>query len=69
MRQQPLPEERVTALVHDAAAAPSMHNAQPWRFRYFQGSRTFHVRADSTASCRTPIPTPVPSTSAAAPPC
>ncbi|KAF5999445.1 Acg family FMN-binding oxidoreductase [Streptomyces sp. WAC00263] len=23
-----------------------MHNAQPWRFRYFQGSRTFHVRAD-----------------------
>ncbi|WP_240797791.1 nitroreductase family protein [Streptomyces sp. F001] len=36
----------MTALVHDAAAAPSMHNAQPWRFRYFQGSRTFHVRAD-----------------------
>lgn len=46
MSQQPLPEERVTALVHDAAAAPSMHNAQPWRFRYLQGSRTFHVRAD-----------------------
>ncbi|MEU2429359.1 nitroreductase [Streptomyces sp. NPDC007861] len=23
-----------------------MHNAQPWRFRYFQGSRTFHLRAD-----------------------
>jgi len=41
-----LSEERVTALVHDAAAAPSMHNAQPWRFDYFQGSRTFHVRAD-----------------------
>ncbi|MFD7443301.1 Acg family FMN-binding oxidoreductase [Streptomyces sp. NPDC059909] len=39
-------EERVTALVYDAAAAPSMHNAQPWRFRYFQGSRTFHERAD-----------------------
>lgn len=39
-------EERVTALVHDAVAAPSMHNAQPWRFGYFQGSRTFHVRAD-----------------------
>lgn len=46
MSQQGLPEELVTALVHDAAAAPSMHNAQPWRFRYFQGSRTFHVRAD-----------------------
>ncbi|WYB40178.1 nitroreductase family protein [Streptomyces sp. GD-15H] len=23
-----------------------MHNAQPWRFRYFRGSNTFHVRAD-----------------------
>ncbi|MEW2490707.1 nitroreductase family protein [Streptomyces sp. NPDC048411] len=23
-----------------------MHNAQPWRFRYFQDSRSFHVRAD-----------------------
>jgi hypothetical protein len=23
-----------------------MHNAQPWRFRYFRGSRTFQVRAD-----------------------
>nr|WP_079052598.1 nitroreductase family protein [Streptomyces regalis] len=23
-----------------------MHNAQPWRFRYFQGSSTFHVCAD-----------------------
>ncbi|MGW1092999.1 Acg family FMN-binding oxidoreductase [Streptomyces sp. NPDC002596] len=46
MSQQVLPEERVTALIHDAAAAPSMHNAQPWRFLYFQGSRTVHVRAD-----------------------
>jgi hypothetical protein len=25
-----------------------MHNAQPWRFRYFQGSHTFQVRADFT---------------------
>ncbi|WP_225101681.1 nitroreductase family protein [Streptomyces sp. CoH27] len=25
-----------------------MHNAQPWHFRYFQDSRTFHVRADLT---------------------
>ncbi|MFJ6836774.1 Acg family FMN-binding oxidoreductase [Streptomyces sp. NPDC091209] len=39
-------DEWVAALVHDAAAAPSMHNAQPWRFAYFQGSRTVHVRAD-----------------------
>ncbi|MFD5497207.1 Acg family FMN-binding oxidoreductase [Streptomyces sp. NPDC001812] len=46
MNQQTLPDERVAALAHDAAAAPSMHNAQPWRFRYFRGSRTFQVRAD-----------------------
>lgn len=39
-------DERVTALVHDAAAAPSMHNAQPWRFRYLRRARTFEVRAD-----------------------
>ncbi|WP_442806663.1 hypothetical protein [Streptomyces sp. NBC_01750] len=36
----------MTALVYDAAAAPSMHNAQPWRFVYSQGSHTFQVRAD-----------------------
>nr|WP_306610731.1 hypothetical protein [Streptomyces lunaelactis] len=46
MIQEAPSEECVTALVYDAAAAPSMHNAQPWRVRYFHGSRTFHVRAD-----------------------
>jgi len=44
--QRALSPERVATLVRDATAAPSMHNAQPWRFRYFQGSSTFHVRAD-----------------------
>ncbi|MEV7061718.1 nitroreductase family protein [Streptomyces collinus] len=39
-------DERLTDLVHDAAAAPSMHNAQPWRFRYVRRSRTFEMRAD-----------------------
>ncbi|MFI9612906.1 Acg family FMN-binding oxidoreductase [Streptomyces sp. NPDC052023] len=39
-------DEQVAALVHDAAAAPSMHNAQPWRFRYVRHSRVFEVRAD-----------------------
>ncbi|WP_407698449.1 Acg family FMN-binding oxidoreductase [Streptomyces cyaneochromogenes] len=39
-------DERVAALVHDAAAAPSMHNAQPWRFRYFRDARTFVLFAD-----------------------
>ncbi|GAB2784158.1 nitroreductase [Streptomyces chlorus] len=44
---RPVPsDEWVTALVHDAVAAPSMHNAQPWRFRYLRRSRTFEVRAD-----------------------
>lgn len=44
--QHPPSEERVAALIHDAAAAPSMHNAQPWRFRYYRGTRTFEVLAD-----------------------
>ncbi|WNF01835.1 nitroreductase family protein [Streptomyces luomodiensis] len=34
------------ALVRDATAAPSMHNAQPWRFQYFRRTRVFHLRAD-----------------------
>ncbi|MGW0817718.1 Acg family FMN-binding oxidoreductase [Streptomyces viridiviolaceus] len=45
MSARPSYEEWVAGLVHDATAAPSLHNAQPWRFRYFQGSRTFHLRA------------------------
>ncbi|WPP28001.1 Acg family FMN-binding oxidoreductase [Streptomyces sp. CL7] len=44
-RQAPADAE-VTALVHAAAAAPSMHNAQPWLFRYFRHSRTFDLHAD-----------------------
>lgn len=36
----------VAELVRDAVAAPSMHNAQPWRFRYARGSRTFRLHAD-----------------------
>ncbi|MFI0819357.1 Acg family FMN-binding oxidoreductase [Streptomyces sp. NPDC021098] len=46
MRVRPPSDEVVTALVRDATAAPSMHNAQPWRFRYVRGSRVFHVRGD-----------------------
>ncbi|MEU2266678.1 nitroreductase family protein [Streptomyces olindensis] len=46
MSAQPLDAKTVTALVSDAAAAPSMHNAQPWKFRYLSGARTFHVRSD-----------------------
>ncbi|MER5184187.1 nitroreductase family protein [Streptomyces sp. NPDC002896] len=46
MPAQPLNEESVTALVYDATAAPSLHNAQPWHFRYSRDSRTFRLRSD-----------------------
>ncbi|WP_406471034.1 Acg family FMN-binding oxidoreductase [Streptomyces hirsutus] len=41
-----LDAETVTALVKDAAAAPSMHNAQPWKFRFFHSRSTFRVCSD-----------------------
>lgn len=46
MQDPTLDAETVTALVEDAAAAPSMHNAQPWKFRFLPGARTVHLRAD-----------------------
>lgn len=46
MSRQAPADEQVTALAHAAAAAPSMHNAQPWFFRYFRRSRTFEIHAD-----------------------
>ncbi|MDX3727275.1 Acg family FMN-binding oxidoreductase [Streptomyces caniscabiei] len=36
----------VTDLVADATAAPSMHNAQPWRFRFLAEERILLLRAD-----------------------
>ncbi|WP_443042352.1 Acg family FMN-binding oxidoreductase [Streptomyces sp. B21-101] len=36
----------VTALVEDAAAAPSMHNAQPWRFRFLRDDSAIQVYSD-----------------------
>ncbi|WP_257232335.1 nitroreductase family protein [Streptomyces sp. Rer75] len=50
MSVQPPADEVVTALVRDATAAPSMHNAQPWRFQYFRGRRVFHLRGDLRGS-------------------
>lgn len=35
-----------TALVEAATAAPSMHNAQPWRFRFLPAEGVLHLRAD-----------------------
>ncbi|GAB2926991.1 nitroreductase [Streptomyces mayteni] len=38
-------EQTVTSLVRAATAAPSLHNAQPWRFRYLSESGVVEVRA------------------------
>ncbi|MFE6668365.1 Acg family FMN-binding oxidoreductase [Streptomyces sp. NPDC057697] len=46
MSTQTLSNAVVTELVADATAAPSMHNAQPWLFRYGRHSRTLALRAD-----------------------
>lgn len=46
MSAQPLDGTTLEELVADATAAPSMHNAQPWRFRYRSSSRTLTLRAE-----------------------
>ncbi|WP_030423394.1 nitroreductase family protein [Streptomyces sp. SCSIO 75703] len=46
MVPRPLDERTVAALVADATAAPSMHNAQPWRFRFLAGERRLLLSAD-----------------------
>ncbi|MBX7553466.1 nitroreductase [Streptomyces sp. tea 10] len=38
--------DTVTALVADAGAAPSLHNAQPWAFRYLRDSDVLRLYAD-----------------------
>ncbi|MFE9017943.1 Acg family FMN-binding oxidoreductase [Streptomyces sp. NPDC007808] len=46
MAERPLDEKTVTLLVAEATAAPSMHNAQPWRFRHLSSERVLLLRAD-----------------------
>lgn len=42
-----MPDDKtVERLVAAAATAPSMHNAQPWRFRFLRDSDTLELRAD-----------------------
>jgi nitroreductase len=41
-----LSREMIDQLLQAAAAAPSMHNTQPWRFRVKHASRTIELRAD-----------------------
>ncbi|MBO1334411.1 nitroreductase [Streptomyces sp. VRA16 Mangrove soil] len=45
MHVHPEPET-VTALVRDAITAPSLHNSQPWAFRYVRDIGTLELRAD-----------------------
>ncbi|MEU5439898.1 Acg family FMN-binding oxidoreductase [Streptomyces griseofuscus] len=46
MTAEPLDVNTVTALVADAAAAPSLHNAQPWTFRYLRDIGVLRLYAD-----------------------
>ncbi|MEU1273730.1 nitroreductase [Streptomyces sp. NPDC005799] len=46
MPARPLDESTVAALVSAATAAPSLHNAQPWRFRHDSATRTVELRPD-----------------------
>ncbi|MBO0916195.1 Acg family FMN-binding oxidoreductase [Streptomyces laculatispora] len=46
MLTEALDDTTLADLVADATAAPSMHNAQPWLFRYGRCSRTITLRAD-----------------------
>ncbi|MEW1700401.1 MULTISPECIES: Acg family FMN-binding oxidoreductase [unclassified Streptomyces] len=41
-----LPRPLVTSLVEDAVTAPSMHNAQPWRFVLREASGTVELHGD-----------------------
>jgi nitroreductase len=46
MALRQLDEKTVTTLVAEATTAPSMHNAQPWRFRFLTGERLLLLYAD-----------------------
>ncbi|MFC9756954.1 Acg family FMN-binding oxidoreductase [Streptomyces sp. NPDC056921] len=46
MLTEALEDGALADLVADATAAPSMHNAQPWQFRYGRRSHTLTLRAD-----------------------
>ncbi|SCK11467.1 Nitroreductase family protein [Streptomyces sp. WMMB 714] len=46
MPERELDAKTVASLITDATAAPSMHNAQPWRFRFLSGPRAVQLYAD-----------------------
>lgn len=47
MTAPPLDVSVVAAFVEDATAAPSQHNAQPWRFRFLSDRGVLRLYADS----------------------
>ncbi|MFF9038976.1 Acg family FMN-binding oxidoreductase [Streptomyces sp. NPDC014892] len=57
MTTRELDTKTVTELVADATAAPSMHNAQPWRFRFLTDERALLLRADLGRAMRRSDPT------------
>jgi hypothetical protein len=46
MQARPFDERTVTELVTAATAAPSLHNAQPWHFRWRSAAGLLELRAD-----------------------
>ncbi|WSE12406.1 nitroreductase [Streptomyces sp. NBC_01397] len=48
MSAQPLEPAAAVSLIEDAVTAPSMHNAQPWRFVFRPSSGTLELYGDST---------------------
>ncbi|MES5819813.1 nitroreductase [Streptomyces sp. RG80] len=46
MTVRPHEPTHATALIAAATAAPSLHNSQPWRFRYRGADRSVELRAD-----------------------
>ncbi|WP_329567728.1 Acg family FMN-binding oxidoreductase [Streptomyces sp. NBC_01361] len=46
MTAQTIDTNTVTTLVADAGAAPSLHNAQPWAFRYVRSTGVLRLYAD-----------------------
>lgn len=50
MRAESLATQTVTDLVADAVRAPSMHNAQPWRFTFDTADETMRLYADMNRS-------------------
>ncbi|MFF9915493.1 Acg family FMN-binding oxidoreductase [Streptomyces sp. NPDC013457] len=47
MSNTALPRPLVTSLIKDAVTAPSMHNAQPWKFAYKTGTGIIELRGDA----------------------